>query len=472
MMRRWLIFGLWVASVATAVAQEHNAARLVTADTSYVDVALGVAGQTGSLRDIFDAKREIGGVLGAQAQRTLGQVHTYGRFGYGYAYGQDVTWRGWIDPYETPFMLADSIPGSISLERYSMEAGVGLPVGGGWSLGLDATYDVALMAKHKDLRNRNTAMTFRISPGVYWQGGPLGLGLNLGYERSTERVEYTQISESKEAMLFDLYGLWLGHGSGYASAENRRMKLRQHVFGGFQLDLSLGGVQLHNALTANWHRGEQTEVGYNNRQYGTTHAWTWNDALSLEIGRAHRIEASATFSTMEGLRPLQRQELDPDSRIRIWVTYGDPVSCYWRRVHVEKLRYTYGTSWQVSVGIENFSFEHAYNEYPQRFNQRYHTLIPTLAVTVPLGPVTLTPMFGYARDYDTYTDVTEWQLKEPLLFQWDYWDGDAILGGLGLKWVSASGRTYVSAQYDLMASTLADADGRRHTAALTIGFIF
>jgi len=471
-MRKLLIIGLLAVFATAAIAQERNAARLVLEDTSYVDVSLGVTGKMGALKDVFEGSREIGGALGVDSRRTLGKAHLYGRFGYGYEYGQDHTWRGWIDPYETPFMLADSIPGSISLERYSMEAGVGLPVGGGWSVGLDAAYDVALMAKHKDLRNKNTAMTFRIAPGVSWQGERLGLGLDVGYERSTERVEYMQVSESRENVLFDLYGLWLGHGSGFASAENRRMKERDRFFGGFQVDLSLGSVAIQNDFRVDWHQGVQTEVGYNNRQFGTTHAWNWSDALSLEIGRAHHIEASVSFTTMEGLRPLQRQELEPDSRIRVWVTYGDPVSCYWRRSHLEKLRYVFGTSWQLIASVSNMGFEHVYNEYPQRFTQHYHTVVSTLAVAIPIGPVRLTPMLGYAINYDAFTDVTSWQLQEPLLRQWDYWEGNNYLGALDLKWTSATGRCYVQAHYSIDASTAADADGTRQTASVTVGFVF
>ena len=205
-------------------AQERNAARLVLEDTTFVDVSLGVVGETGVLKDVFAPDWQAGGALDASSRRKLGQVQLYGHFGYGYDYGQGSTWRGWIDPYETPFMLADSIPGSLSLERYTMEAGVGIPLGGGWAAGVDVAYDVALMAKHKDLRNKNTAMTFRIAPGVQWQGESFGLGFDLGYERATERVEYLQVSSNVENVLFDLYGLWVGRSMDFSSAYTRRMK--------------------------------------------------------------------------------------------------------------------------------------------------------------------------------------------------------------------------------------------------------
>ncbi len=369
-------------------------------------------------------------------------------------------------------MLADSIPGNLSLERYTMESGAGLSLDDHWSVGLDMAYDVALMAKHKDLRNKNTAMNFRVSPGVNWQGGQVGLGLNLGYERSTERVEFTQIATNVEHILFDLYGLWVYHGSGYASAENRRLKTNNRVSGGFQFDWTPGRFALHNELRASWLQSRQTEVGYNNQQFGSTRSWTWEDDLSLEFGQAHALEASFIFSSMQGFRPLQRQELDPDSRIRVWVTYGDPVFCYWRQYHVERLNYRFGTRWKLLVGVENWGTEHSYTEYPQRFVQRISTLTPSVAVEIPVGRFTLIPWLGFAMDYHAYTDNTSWQLTEPLLRQWDFWDGNNYLGAFDVKWSSASGRTYIRVHYDINASTRYDNDGARHAAALTLGFIF
>ena len=448
-------------------------ARLTLLDTTYVDVSMGVHGETGALKDVYMPESLVRGVLEAESRRKLEKVSLYGRFGYSYDYGRGSTWRGWIDPYETPFMVADSVPGALSLERYSLEAGAGLPLGGGWAAGLDVAYDVALMAKHKDLRSKNTAMNFRVAPGVSWQGDRVGLGLDAGYERNTERVEYIQISENVEHVLFDLYGVWLYHGSGYASAETRRFKESNRFYGDVQLDLRLGAATLHNNFGADFRQAVQTEVGYNNLQHGNVRSLTWRDDLSLTIGSRHLLTASAAFSTMQGFRPLQQQELDPDSRIRIWVTYGDPVFCYFRKYHREHLAYTYGNTWKLTFRVDNWSAEHAYTEYPQRFVQRISTVTPSLSLLLPVGRhLTVQPAVGYARDYDAYSDVTAWQLTGPLLAQWDYWEGDGLLASLQMRWTSADERMYVHARYDFESSLASDGDGSRHVASLTLGFVF
>lgn len=478
-MKRMIFVGLCALAAAccaslTVAAQERNMARLVDEDTTFVDVSLGLSGATGQLKDIYAPQTVLGGGLTASSRRRVDDVRLYGRFGYGYDYGLGSTWRGWVDPYSTPFMLADSIPGSLSLEKYSLQAGAGVPLAGGrWALGIDVAYDVALMAKHRDLRNKNTLMVFRVAPGVRWRpSSSFALGLDLGYERGTEKVEYSQESTSQEHVLFDIYGLWLCQANGFTSAENRRMKEDDRFYGDFQLDLDFGAVSLHNNLRGSWLRGVQGETGYNGLESGTSRSWTWSDGLVLQLGRAHVVEASATWSTMQGFRPLQRQELDPDSRIRIWKTYGDPVFCYFREYHAERLAYTWGTSWKLRAEVENWHAWHVYSEYPQHFRQKLGCLTPRIGVEIPLGNFVAEPSVGYARDYDSFTDVTELQLAAPLLRQWDYWDGDSYLASLGLRWMADGGRTYVRARYDFEASTSADADGYRHSLAVVVGFVF
>jgi len=455
----------------TAGAQERNMARLVLSDTSYVDVVLGVHGENGDFqeKDIFMPESMLRGTLDATSQRTLDRFHLFGHFGYSYEFGKRSTWRGWIDPYETPFMLADSIPGNISLERYAMQAGIGLPLGGGWSAGLDLAYDVALMAKHKDLRNKNTGMTFRVAPGVQWQGPHLGVGLDLGYERGTEKVEYSQESSNVEHVLFTIYGLWVGQGYGFASSETKRLKENDRFFGDFHLDFRLGSMEAHNIFRVDWKRGLQSETGYNNLQHGEVRTWTWRDDLQLNLGAAHRVEAGVSWATMQGFRPLQRQELDPDSRVRVWVNVGDPVFCYFRRYDREYLRYTYGTSWELGIGAENIRISHSYTEYPHRFEQRVSTLSPELSLMLPLGRHwQVSALGGYNYCYEEVYDITQWQLLAPLEQQCNFWAGNSLFARFSATWTH--GRVRLGVEYGTDVATAFD--GARHEASLTVGFTF
>lgn len=460
-----------LAAAAPAGAQERNMARMTLDDSTYVHVLLGLHGETGDFqeKDIFMPEAMARGTMDAVSRRVLDKVHLYGHFGYSYELGRRSTWRGWINPYETPFMLADSIPGDISLERYAMQAGAALPLGGGWSAGLDLAYDVALLAKHKDLRNKNTGMNFRVAPGLQWQGGNIGVGLDLGYERGTEKVEYSQESSNVEHVLFAIYGLWVGQGYGFASAETKRLKENDRLFGDFQLDFRLGEAAVHNNFHAEWKRGVQTETGYNNLQHGVARSWNWRDDFLLEIGRAHQLEAGISWTTMQGLRPLQRQELDPDSKIRIWVNVGDPVFCYFRQYDKEYIRYTYGTSWKLSLGASNLHIYHAFTEYPQRFDQEVAAVTPMLGVELPLSPAWhLAMQAGYTYSYKEVHELSRWQLAEPLKQQLNYWMGNSLSGRFAASWTH--GRLTLGLDYGVDAATAFD--GFRHAASLTAGFSF
>ena len=470
----WVVFSLLLAgwpARAQVPEPERNMARLVLDDSTYVQVRLGVHGENGDFqeKDIFMPEAMLRGTMDAFSRQVLDKVHLFGHFGYSYEMGKRSTWRGWINPYETPFMLADSIPGDISLERYAMQAGIGLPLGDNWSAGLDLAYDVALMAKHKDLRNKNTGMHFRIAPGIHWQGAHVGAGLNLGYDRGTEKVEYSQESSSVEHVLFSIYGLWVGQGYGFGSAETKRLKEDDRFFGDFQTDFEWGSVRLHNNFRLEWKREQQTETGYNNLQHGTVRSLIWRDDLSLAIGRFLQFDTGITWCTMQGFRPLQQQELDPDSKIRIWTTYGDPIFCYFREYDKEYISCTYGPSWKLSVGLENLSLRHSYTEYPQRFEQRVSVLTPYVGLAFPLGPAwNLSFQAGYAYNYEEVHDVTKWQLPVPLQQQIDFWTGNSFSGRLNVAWTH--GRMTLGADYGMDAATAFD--GFRHTASLTAAFAF
>ena len=457
-----------VLALSAASAQEANMARLALSDSVYTRVVVGLHGADGDARakDLFTPEARVQGSLDATSRQKVGESFLYGRFGYAYEYGWRSTWRGWMDPGGTPFMLADSIPGNLSLERYSLQAGLARPLGDGWSAGLDLAYDVALMAKHKDLRNKNTGMTFRVAPGVHWQGASLSAGLDAGYERSTEKVEYSQESSSVEHVLYSVYGLWVAQGYGYASAETKRLKENDRFFGDLQLGLKAGKVRIRNDFGLSRDSEQQSETGYNNLRHGVVHSLRWRDELRLDIGSRHTVEAGVEWTTMQGFKPLQRQELDPDSKVRVWVDVCDPVFCYYRRFDREWVGYSFGDSWKLSAGVENLRLMQAYTEHPQRFTQRVSVLAPHVGARVPIGAAwRVTADLTWSYCYEAACDVSAWQLAAPLSRQYDFWTSGRLCGRVHLSWTQ--GRMTLGLDYGCLATTAFP--GFRHETSLTLG---
>ena len=473
-----------------------NGGFLCDTVSSFGSASLSLAGATGDCRGIYDPSQSLEGRLGVESYLRQKNVWLYGSFDYHYDYGTKSRWRGLVDPYETPFMMADSIPGSISRERYVMRAGVAVPFGK-WSVGMDVAYEASLMAKHKDLRNKNTYMDFRIAPGVMYSGSRFTLGLDAGYLRNTEKIEYMQVEESRECYLFDLYGMWLYSGSGFSSAENRRMKEKSGLFGDFQTGITLGNVRLVNNFGVLYTSIVQTETGYNNLRHGDTRQLTYRDNLDIYGGMRHKVSLSIETSRMLGWRFLQRQELDPASKVRMWVTYGDPVNCYVRDICRESLAYTYRAArsawdipWEVTAGISEMTFGHSYTEYPQVFSQRVSAFEPYLTFTKNFGgdadTFGVTPRLSWRHVYDSCendisylegTPGTEgdrpWQLTGPLHTEFEHLSSDMFNAGLSLLWhhtLKSTSALSVGVSYNL---TVPGADlGRRHCAGLTLGFTF
>ena len=189
----------------------------------------------------------------------------------------------------------------------------------------------------------------------------------------------------------------------------------------------------------------------------------------LKVSDTAKIEGvSDTRLSMQHLK-ITQQELDPDSKIRIWVTYGDPVFCYFRAYHEEYFRYTFGSFWKLSVGAENLRFRHSYTEYPKRFEQRVSMVTPSLRLEIPIGPAWhLSAETGYTINYEEEHDISHWQLPEPLMRQINFWTGDSISSRLTVTWTH--GRMTLGADYGMDAATAFD--GFRHTASLTASFSF
>ncbi len=410
----------------------------------------------GNFRGIYDPALGAGGHLGAEGVALRKGLMLHGRFDYGYDYGTGSRWRGWIDPYETPFMLCDSIPGNVSKETYDMEASLAFPTGK-WCFGINACYRTTIFAKHKDLRNKNTRMDVSVAPSFAYCGDKFRAGLALGYFRNTEQVEYIQVDDSSEKYLFRIYGLWLFSSSGFSSAETRRFKENNGAFSDLHLEYGTGTLLVENDFHVRYSYGSQTETGYNNLHYGDTQFLSYRDDFSFRL-RGHRITAFWEMGQTLGLRSLQRQELDPDSKIRRWYSYGGLTECYYRSAMQAGGQYRYETEqWSVSAGVDWLGEKQYYREYPALFSQRLSLLEPHLGAFVRFdlgkkaGGLDLEASLRYRQPLDGIADeittfapteapAEEAQLLHPLYEEFNYRYANSIGAGLNVRWTLPVGR--------------------------------
>lgn len=453
---------------------------------SYSEGSLSGYYQSGKLQNYYTPETTYGGVFDINSYIKLGKAYLKGGFSYDYSNSLNSKWRGWLDPTHTPFMLADSIPGNLSLEKYDMEAAIALPVSKSTLVGLDVKYQVGIMAKHKDLRNRNTIMNFEVYPSFVTKFGDFSVGLNLGFARNTEKVEYLQVDASTEKYLFYIYGLWLYSSNGFSSAETSREEKTFTYSGALTLDGSIGDLRIFNDFSAEYRSGLQTETGYNNLLHGQTTKLSYRDHLTLFYGAKHKLGLSAQLYTMTGDRFLQRQELDPRSNIRRWVTYGGPINYYYRTYREEEIYYTYRAAksfvdvkWEISAGFKDMCISHKYKETPLVFSQNLTTrkgyIDYTQYIRMNNSLITISPNVGYSFSSGLKNDISQgqnqYQLESVLEQEYQFMQASKVDFGLEAKYIYKS--LTASCGYNGVMATDSPIKGAaRHSAILSVGFVF
>lgn len=453
-------------------------------DTTSGRVWLSAALESGEYRNVYDSKTLSTNRIGAEGTASRGAFRIRGRFEYGYDYGTGSTWRGWIDPYRTPFMVCDSIPGNISLETYDMSSELQYALGK-WRLGTSVSYRTSLMAKHKDLRNKNVLMDFSIAPSLAFVSGSFSASLSLAYDRNTEQVEYMQVDESTEKYLFQTYGMWFYTGSGFNSAENRRFLAENGTSAALSFSWKPGKFLMDNRFSASYRMASQSETGYNNLSHGDSRTLEYADRLKLAYG-VHSLRADFSFSQLSGARALQRQELDPASKIRRWFTYGEASDIFWREVLGLGAAYSFSAPvWGLEAGADYLGAVQSYKEFPALFSQdlRFLTSHLSFSWTPSFGlyGLALTPSLAWKHRLGGERFRSELfapvgmqdelrQLPLPFDAEYDYWSADYFQGGLSAS-LSRSLRSGGSLRFGLGYS-LRFASSARHFANISVEYLF
>ena len=453
------------------------------ADTVSNRVWMGSSVQTGEFRNVFDAATQVENRLGAQGTASNGRLLMNGRFEYGYDYGTGSRYRGWTDPYSTPFMVCDTIPGNISKETYDMAAGTGVRFGR-WTVGVDMGYSTATMSKHKDLRNKNVRMDFSFAPGVSYRGERFLASVSAGHGRGTEQVEYMQVDESTEKYLFQVYGLWLCTGSGFSSSENRRIMEENRLFANIDIRYKYGKALYSNSLSASYRRSCQTETGYNNLHHGDTHTLEYNDALRLSVG-PHAVAVDACLQQMVGSRKVQRQELDHASGVRRWFSYGAPSDVYWRQVLKLDAAYTYtAPGWNLEAGVFWLDADHAFKEYPVVYGQTLSFVEPRLALGWTISCFRIAPSIAWKHSLSenhlstnvfggVSLEAAERQLTSPLKAEYAYWSADAIRTGMCIEvWRALRNSRQLTLGLGINCHYNTDSRSSRTAINILIGYCF
>ena len=346
-------------------------AGMAFSDRDYSDISLYTGYRTGEFRNVYDPASVNSYGISTRSYMKLGNTYLNGSFAYGYDHRKNQRWLGILDPYRTPFMLADSVAGNYVLESYHMSAGMAIPVSGKWTLGWQLSYDAKNGAKYRDLRNKDTYMDFIIAPSVIYAHGPARIGLHLYFRRITEQTDYTQVETSTNKVLFLFSGMWFNTQQVFTSSAPGTRLLRDHLYGGgITLHYRPGKFSIYDHFSTGLREQSQREDVVRARKYGDVREWTWQNTLMLYYGPRHRIKADVSWAGLRGFEPIQRQELNQLSRLWEWVQYGTIPSFVQERTCVD-INYSYRIardenydSWRITAGVSRNLFRQQWIKYP------------------------------------------------------------------------------------------------------------
>ena len=419
----------------------------------------------GPFRNIFTPASEQQYKLNAASYMKFNKIYLYGNFTYDYNFRKEVQWNGVLNPYSSPFMLADSIKGNQTLERFSLDAGIALPINKYFTAGVFMDYTVASAAKLKDLRNKNTYMNFQIRPAMLFHSDHWNLGLNFMYERTTEKIEYMQYEGSTAKTVFYLSGSWFYIEKAFSSTSGeKRQKSDDRLGGSFQVEFKTGDFKFYNEFSLSYRDAILSETGYLNQQYGDTETSDFRYDGKMSYKNKHRLTGYIATSSMLGYKVIQRYERHPVyPTIFWWITY-DRLNSYLRNTVDYEVAYSFdqtrsecNNTWNLTLGMKGYSIENAYILYPLKYVQEWNYTESFISFNknflMKSGMLDINPNMGRGwgsgtmndmrimngmtlEEIETYMPLPEepWQLSAPLAAEFAFMTADRLNVGFRCRY--------------------------------------
>lgn len=454
----------WVNAYAdgTNPALEALHAEWLDSLKSWSEIYLYAETVRGEQRNVTDPSEALTAGIGTLSRRNLGDVLLKGYFGYAYDWKDGCTWSGWSRPDESPFAVVDTISGPVLDERYRMGAELAWRPGP-WLLGVRGGYAAEERAKTNDIRSGSRRMEFSLRAGAGWCGDRLRLGLDLGYDRRTERLNFVAVNQQEPRYILELYGLWTGAFSVFSSSQYDRYRSADRWVTALQAEYDTGSLCWSNSLEISLSDDSQTEPGYNGKRYGDYRMQVMDYRSYLRFGLFHRLELNALWSRGDGFRFLQRVENDPASGVSQWVTYSR-MHTYRDAVREAGLTYrfrpgatTWEVPWEFGAGFRFRCEDRSVLEYPQRLGQKWAVRTVFFSVRREWARARsrfqagLQPDFRWGNGTEAaYVNeepeqipggTGDWMLREPLRDEYLFRTAPAVRLSLSLRWTIMPERT-------------------------------
>ncbi len=310
--------GLELYSLKNIWLNTGNAAGLGFTDQAvYTSVFTGYAYQSGDFRRPQQGNK-IGDILfDATGTAKIGEGYVWGRFAYDRQNKRDVLYdASLIDPFHSPFCIADTNASTWKNQFYDLEAKAVYPLlAKTLFFGADLHYKVATGAKQLDPRPLNNVNDIDVRPGLSALiFNHHKLGANFIYQNYKEKsvIEMNNYTDSKNVYFLSGIGSFT---PGLISVEYKRRYAGSTYGGEFQYEYS--GLPCDLLLTARYTEGSEDVADgssfskkagtYNEKKLNLTADFSYSAGDFL-----HRLHVAYQNSDAKGIEHLQVFNSDPN----------------------------------------------------------------------------------------------------------------------------------------------------------------
>ncbi|MDR1227346.1 MAG: hypothetical protein LBK47_10720 [Prevotellaceae bacterium] len=319
------------------------------------------------------------------------RVVFYGKVHYGYFTGRNMGGSAWIDPYDTPFDLVETVDttrGVKNLERYRLAGALSVNVWQGLSLGGRIDYQAANYAKTRDLRHTNKYSDLAFSVGARYAFGSIAeAGLNYFYRYSAEDIVFeTYGTTDRQYTSLVSFGGFFGRTERYDNVGTGYTIDANPLFNAWQGAAAQAALR----LTAHWklfvEASGKWRSGYFGKRGTTSTVFTEHEGddyalsgtLSYRRNAAqHLLKAAFRQVQLKNFENIHRKENTLGGRTEI-VYYGQNIVRDADRMQAE-LTYSgyfgvegYRPVWRVEAGAEYARMAQTVSQYPYYRRQRLY----------------------------------------------------------------------------------------------------
>ena len=397
-----------------------NAAGLNRLNIDHLsDAEVGTKYETGGFVNYYEAAKSNN--IEAKVEsfyRLSDRIVMYGRMGYDYFSGKNMTGSAFINHTHMPFDIVEATTdnkGRKHKDTYTLTGAVSGNIYKNIAIGAKVDYTAANYAKYKDLRHKNKLMDLALTAGVYIPlGKHIQAGANYIYHRTTESILFSIYGNAdlRYKSLVD-YGAFLGTTElfgemGYTD-KNNEMPLFNRLNGGsmqigWDITSTLSLYSNFTYTSRDGYYGKKSSYTISYNQFDGD-GFRYDGRLSLSQGtKKHALDIFVSVDGLTDYSNTYREVEDQQTSARYY-EYYTPVKLS-KKTWVEGgLAYTgyYGIAdqsakWTVNGGVNFMKRNQKIYQYPYYRKQDLSSteFFARGERNICIGKGVLTPTLGFS----------------------------------------------------------------------------